>query len=43
MPWWSVDPEARLPGHGSVLELMQALPADEVAAVRLLPASELRP
>ena len=43
VPWWSVDPEARLPGHGSVLELMQALPADEVAAVRLLPAAELQP
>jgi hypothetical protein len=26
-----------------VLELMQALPAEEVAAVRLLPAAELRP
>jgi 2-amino-4-hydroxy-6-hydroxymethyldihydropteridine diphosphokinase len=43
VPWWSVDPEAQLPGRGSVLELMQALPADEVAAVRLLPAAELRP
>ena len=43
VPWWSVDPEAQLPGRGSVLELMQALPADEVAAVQLLPAAELRP
>ena len=43
VPWWSVDPEATLPGRGSVLELMQALPADEVAAVQLLPAAELRP
>jgi 2-amino-4-hydroxy-6-hydroxymethyldihydropteridine diphosphokinase len=43
VPWWSVDPEAQLPGRGSVLELMQALPAEEVAAVRLLPAAELRP
>ena len=43
VPWWSVDPEAQLPGRGSVLELMQALPADEVAAVRLLPAAELWP
>jgi 2-amino-4-hydroxy-6-hydroxymethyldihydropteridine diphosphokinase len=43
VPWWSVDPEAVLPGRGSVLELMQALPAEEVAAVRLLPAAELRP
>ena len=38
VPWWSVDPEARLAGHGSVLGLMQALPAEEVAAVRLVPA-----
>ena len=43
VPWWSVDPEAQLPGHGSVLQLMQALPAEEVAAVRLLPGLELRP
>ena len=43
VPWWSVDPEARLPGRGSVLELMQALPAAEVAAVELLAAAELRP
>ena len=43
VPWWSVDPEAQLPGHGSVLRLMQALPAEEVAAVRLLPAVELWP
>ncbi|MDQ1721705.1 MAG: 2-amino-4-hydroxy-6-hydroxymethyldihydropteridine diphosphokinase [Pseudonocardiales bacterium] len=43
VPWWSVEPEAQLPGRGSVLQLMQALPADEVAAVRLLPAAELWP
>jgi 2-amino-4-hydroxy-6-hydroxymethyldihydropteridine diphosphokinase len=43
VPWWSVDPEAELPGHGSVLQLMQALPPQEVAAVQLLPAAELRP
>ncbi len=43
VPWWSVDPEAQLPGRGSVLQLMQALAADDVAAVRLLPGSELRP
>jgi len=42
-PWWAVDPEAQLPGHGSVLQLLQALPAEEVAAVQLLPAVELRP
>jgi 2-amino-4-hydroxy-6-hydroxymethyldihydropteridine diphosphokinase len=43
VPWWSVDPEARLPGHGSVLQLVQGLPAEEVAAVHLLPGLELRP
>jgi 2-amino-4-hydroxy-6-hydroxymethyldihydropteridine diphosphokinase len=42
VPWWSLDPEATLPGHGSVLALMQALPADEVAAVQLVPGAELR-
>lgn len=43
VPWWAVDPEAQLPGRGSVLQLMQALPEDEVAAVRLLPGAELLP
>ena len=43
VPWWSIDPEAQLPGRGSVLQLMQALPEAEVAAVRLLPGTELRP
>lgn len=43
VPWWSVDPEAQLPGRGSVLQLMQALPEAEVAAARLLPGMELRP
>ncbi|HEV2886808.1 MAG TPA: 2-amino-4-hydroxy-6-hydroxymethyldihydropteridine diphosphokinase [Jatrophihabitans sp.] len=43
VPWWSVDPEAQLPGRGSVLQLMQALPAKEVAAVQLLPAARLWP
>jgi 2-amino-4-hydroxy-6-hydroxymethyldihydropteridine diphosphokinase len=41
VPWWSVDPEGRLPGRGSVLELMQALPAGEVEAVRLVPGLQL--
>jgi 2-amino-4-hydroxy-6-hydroxymethyldihydropteridine diphosphokinase len=35
VPWWAADPEAVLPGRGSVLELMQALPAGEVEQVRL--------
>ncbi|HEX8078905.1 MAG TPA: 2-amino-4-hydroxy-6-hydroxymethyldihydropteridine diphosphokinase [Jatrophihabitans sp.] len=43
VPWWAVDPEAQLPGRGSVLQLMQALPEDEVAAVRLLPGTGLWP
>jgi hypothetical protein len=37
-----VDPEAELPGHGSVLELMQALPPAEVEAVRMMAGMELR-
>jgi 2-amino-4-hydroxy-6-hydroxymethyldihydropteridine diphosphokinase len=40
VPWWALDPEATLPGRGSVLELMQALPKADVEAVRLAP--ELR-
>lgn len=43
VPWWAVDPEAQLPGRGSVLQLLQALPEDEVAAVRLLPGAVLWP
>ncbi|MFL6161566.1 MAG: 2-amino-4-hydroxy-6-hydroxymethyldihydropteridine diphosphokinase [Jatrophihabitantaceae bacterium] len=40
VPWWSADPEAVLPGRGSVLDLIQALPEGEAAAVRL--RSDLR-
>lgn len=36
VPWWSVDPEATVPGRGSVLELIQALPDGDADAVRLL-------
>src|SRR5919107_4536270 len=43
VPWWSVDPEAQLPGRGSVLQLMQELPEAEVADVRLMPGAELWP
>lgn len=43
VPWWSVEPEASVPGKGRVLELMQALPPQELAAVTLLPGLELRP
>ncbi|UQX88917.1 2-amino-4-hydroxy-6-hydroxymethyldihydropteridine diphosphokinase [Jatrophihabitans telluris] len=41
VPWWALDPEAELPGRGSVLSLMQALPQAELDAVRLLPATVL--
>ena len=43
VPWWSLDPEAELPGQGSVLELMGALPDDELASVTMLPGVGLRP
>jgi 2-amino-4-hydroxy-6-hydroxymethyldihydropteridine diphosphokinase len=42
VPWWAADPEAVLPGRGGVLELLQALPADEVDQVRLRPELVLR-
>ncbi|HEY2043871.1 MAG TPA: 2-amino-4-hydroxy-6-hydroxymethyldihydropteridine diphosphokinase [Jatrophihabitans sp.] len=42
VPWWSLDPEAMVPGRGSVLELMQALPPGEVDAVQPLLGLELR-
>jgi 2-amino-4-hydroxy-6-hydroxymethyldihydropteridine diphosphokinase len=41
VPWWAVDPEGEVPGRGSVLELMQALPTAEVEAVRLMPSLRL--
>jgi 2-amino-4-hydroxy-6-hydroxymethyldihydropteridine diphosphokinase len=40
-PWWALDPEAVLPGSGSVLQLLQALPEAEVAQVQLMPGMEL--
>lgn len=43
VPWWSLDPEATLPGRGSVLELMRRLPAGDVDAVRMLLGTELAP
>lgn len=43
VPWWSLEPKATVPGRGSVLELMQALPPGDVAAVQLLPELELHP
>jgi 2-amino-4-hydroxy-6-hydroxymethyldihydropteridine diphosphokinase len=42
LPWWALDPEASLPGHGSVLELMHKLPESERAGVRQRFDLELR-
>ncbi len=33
VPWLSLDPRAVLPGHGTVADLLAALPAEDVAAV----------
>lgn len=33
VPWLEVDPDATLPGHGSVAALLAALGADDVASV----------
>jgi 2-amino-4-hydroxy-6-hydroxymethyldihydropteridine diphosphokinase len=33
VPWATLDPAAVLPGHGSVADLIRALPADDVDAV----------
>ena len=33
VPWASLEPDAVLPGHGRVADLVAALPADDVAAV----------
>jgi 2-amino-4-hydroxy-6-hydroxymethyldihydropteridine diphosphokinase len=35
VPWLAVQPDAHLPGHGPVAALVRALPAAEVAGVRL--------
>ena len=34
VPWLSLDPAAELPGHGRIADLVDRLPADEVAEVR---------
>ena len=41
VPWWSLDPEAVLAGHGTVLSLLQRLSPAEVDAVTVLPGVEL--
>lgn len=35
IPWLAVDPEAELPGHGRVADLVDRLPAADIDAVRL--------
>ncbi len=35
IPWLAVEPDALLPGHGPVTALLDALPDDDVAEVRL--------
>lgn len=35
LPWLEIEPDAELPGYGSVAALLDALPADDVAGVRL--------
>ncbi|MFD2417551.1 2-amino-4-hydroxy-6-hydroxymethyldihydropteridine diphosphokinase [Amycolatopsis pigmentata] len=37
IPWLEIDPEAELPGHGLVRDLLAALPAADRAAVRRRP------
>ena len=34
VPWVEIDPDAVLPGHGPIAELLKGRPADEVATVR---------
>ena len=36
IPWLDADPDAQLPGHGTVDDLLRALPADEKAEVTRL-------
>ncbi|CAM3446672.1 2-amino-4-hydroxy-6-hydroxymethyldihydropteridine diphosphokinase [Tsukamurella hominis] len=36
IPWRDADPDAQLPGHGTVDDLLRALPADETAEVTRL-------
>ncbi|TWS20552.1 2-amino-4-hydroxy-6-hydroxymethyldihydropteridine diphosphokinase [Tsukamurella asaccharolytica] len=36
VPWRDADPDARLPGRGTVDSLLRALPADEIAEVTRL-------
>ncbi|HEX2902394.1 MAG TPA: 2-amino-4-hydroxy-6-hydroxymethyldihydropteridine diphosphokinase [Jatrophihabitans sp.] len=42
VPWWAADPEATLPGFGSVLHLIRQLPPGEAESVRQRLGLELR-
>ncbi|GAB3554799.1 2-amino-4-hydroxy-6-hydroxymethyldihydropteridine diphosphokinase [Actinopolyspora lacussalsi] len=42
IPWLEIEPEATLPGHGAVSELLAVLPETETAGVRLRPDLALR-
>jgi 2-amino-4-hydroxy-6-hydroxymethyldihydropteridine diphosphokinase len=35
VPWLAIEPGARLPGHGRVATLLAALPAEDLAGMRL--------
>lgn len=43
VPWLDLDPEAVLPGHGRVADLLAALPPDDVAGLRRRDDLVLRP
>ncbi|HYN74752.1 MAG TPA: 2-amino-4-hydroxy-6-hydroxymethyldihydropteridine diphosphokinase [Candidatus Limnocylindria bacterium] len=43
VPWAEVDPGFEIPGRGTVLELLDALPADELVGVRPHPGRLLLP
>ena len=40
LPWWTIEPEAQIPGRGTVLDAMQALPRGELDSVTLLAGAE---
>ncbi|ASU77216.1 2-amino-4-hydroxy-6-hydroxymethyldihydropteridine diphosphokinase [Actinopolyspora erythraea] len=42
IPWLALEPDATLPGHGPVSELLAALPETETAGVRRRPDLALR-
>jgi 2-amino-4-hydroxy-6-hydroxymethyldihydropteridine diphosphokinase len=42
IPWLQVDPDAVLVGRGRVADLISSLPADDVAAIRLVDKVDIR-